>query len=155
MSKRTMPEVNAGSMADIAFLLLIFFLVSTTIQKDMGIARLLPEEIIDKPIVDIKHKNLFEVGINKHDELFVENNLMDLKDLRQATIDFVDNGGAVAESNEYCNHILSSIYTYLKLYGYAWFYFKLLEKYASCGFLIISYKVYNLSNLLQQRYQYI
>lgn len=104
MAKRSAPEVNAGSMADIAFLLLIFFLVTTTIEKDKGIQRQLPpnEDVVDPPI--IKQKNLFIVNVNKSDQLLVEEELMDLKDLRQAAIEFLDNGGAPAGSPEYCNY---------------------------------------------------
>ena len=103
MARRASPEVNAGSMADIAFLLLIFFLVTTTIEKDKGIARQLPPKIEDTPDVSIKQKNLFIVNVNKHDQLLVEEELMDLKDLRQAAIEFIDNGGAPSGSPEFCN----------------------------------------------------
>lgn len=103
MARRASPEVNAGSMADIAFLLLIFFLVTTTIEKDKGIARQLPPKIEDTPDVIIKQKNLFIVNVNKHDQLLVEEELMELKDLRQAAIDFIDNGGAQSGSPEFCN----------------------------------------------------
>ena len=88
------PEVNAGSMADIAFLLLIFFLVTTTIQTDQGINRKLPP--IDDTEQDpppIKEKNIFTVLINKNDQLLVDDRPMELSDLRQAAIDFLDNGG--------------------------------------------------------------
>ncbi|MAO10250.1 MAG: biopolymer transporter ExbD [Flavobacteriaceae bacterium] len=104
MARRATPEVNAGSMADIAFLLLIFFLVTTTIEKDKGIARQLPpdEEIQDPPI--IKQKNLFVVSVNKDDQLLVEDELMQVGDLRDAAIKFLDNGGAPAGSPEYCNY---------------------------------------------------
>ena len=105
MARRATPEVNAGSMADIAFLLLIFFLVTTTIEKDKGIARQLPpiEPPTEEPPI-IKEKNLFIVNVNKSDQLLVEDELMELKDLRLAAIEFLDNGGAVAGSPEYCSH---------------------------------------------------
>ncbi|MEM7085173.1 MAG: biopolymer transporter ExbD [Bacteroidota bacterium] len=104
MARRSTPEVNAGSMADIAFLLLIFFLVTTTIEKDKGIARQLPpiEDVEDPPI--IKQKNLFIVNVNRSDQLLVEEELMDIEDLRQAAIDFIDNGGAPAGSPEHCSY---------------------------------------------------
>ncbi|WP_396183873.1 ExbD/TolR family protein [Flavobacterium sp.] len=89
------PEVNAGSMADIAFLLLIFFLVTTTIQTDQGINRKLPPiDDTERPEDNlVKEKNIFTVLINRNDQLLVEDKLMDLKDLRQAAIKFLDNGG--------------------------------------------------------------
>ncbi|WP_313112131.1 ExbD/TolR family protein [Aequorivita sediminis] len=109
MARRATPEVNAGSMADIAFLLLIFFLVTTTIEKDSGIGRQLPpKEPPTDEQVKIKEKNLFIVNVNREDQLLVEENLMDLKDLRQAAIDFLDNGGAPAGSPEYCDYCKGS-----------------------------------------------
>lgn len=94
MGKRSAPEVNAGSMADIAFLLLIFFLVTTTIETDQGISRKLPpmdEVEVDPP--PIKEKNIFTVLVNRNDQLLVEDQLMELADLREAAVKFLDNGG--------------------------------------------------------------
>lgn len=93
MAKRAAPEVNAGSMADIAFLLLIFFLVTTTIETDTGISRKLPPmEESDEDVI-IKQKNIFTVLINGKNQLLVEDELMELKNLRKAAVDFLDNGG--------------------------------------------------------------
>ncbi|OSY88619.1 biopolymer transporter ExbD [Tenacibaculum holothuriorum] len=101
MARRENPEINAGSMADIAFLLLIFFLVTTTMDVDSGISKKLAE----KPPKDfvppiIKKKNIFEISINRNNDLFVEGEIMELKDLKQATIDFLDNGGGVGKVEE-------------------------------------------------------
>ena len=88
------PEVNAGSMADIAFLLLIFFLVTTTIETDAGLDRMLPPAEPPEDIdVVIKQKNIFTVNINKNGQLLVEEEIMDIKNLRAAAIAFLDNGG--------------------------------------------------------------
>ena len=100
---RKSPEVNAGSMADIAFLLLIFFLVTTTIETDSGINRKLPpmEELIDPPI--IKERNIFTVVVNKNNDILVEEKPMQLRDVRQAAVDFLDNGGGIGEEAcDYC-----------------------------------------------------
>ena len=107
MAKRSAPEVNAGSMADIAFLLLIFFLVTTTIETDRGISRKLPPipvEDIVPPV--IKQKNIFTVIVNRNNDLLVEDQLMDLKDLREAAVKFLDNGGGVGEEAcDYCQGV--------------------------------------------------
>ena len=103
MARRKSPEVNAGSMADIAFLLLNFFLVTTTIETDSGINRKLPpmEEQIDPPI--IRQKNIFTVVVNKNNQLLVEEELTDIKDLRNLAVDFLDNGGGSGEEAcDYC-----------------------------------------------------
>jgi hypothetical protein len=94
MARRETPEINAGSMADIAFLLLIFFLVTTTMNVDSGISKKLSE----KPPADyvppvIKERNIFEVNINRNNELLVEGERMDVKEIKDAAVKFIDNGG--------------------------------------------------------------
>ncbi|PWL39354.1 biopolymer transporter ExbD [Flagellimonas aquimarina] len=97
------PEVNAGSMADIAFLLLIFFLVTTTIETDVGLDRKLPPKDPTPPI-KVQEKNIFRVSLNKKNELLVENEIMSLENLKSATIDFLDNGGAPKGDGNYCDY---------------------------------------------------
>jgi biopolymer transport protein ExbD len=101
MARRENPEINAGSMADIAFLLLIFFLVTTTMNVDSGISKKLSE----KPPKDyvppkIKEKNIFVVVINRNNELLVENERMDIKDLKDEALKFIDNGGGIGNAGE-------------------------------------------------------
>ena len=103
MAKRSAPEVNAGSMADIAFLLLIFFLVTTTIETDSGISRKLPPIEESEEDVVIKQKNIFTVLLNGKDQLLVEDELMELEEIRAAAIEFLDNGGGKGEDGcDYC-----------------------------------------------------
>lgn len=105
MARRSTPEVNAGSMADIAFLLLIFFLVTTTIESDKGISRKLPpiEEDEQETESVVKERNIFEVVIDKEGELLVREETMDISELRQAALDFIDNGGGSGSAAcEYC-----------------------------------------------------
>ncbi|MCM4162634.1 MULTISPECIES: biopolymer transporter ExbD [unclassified Arenibacter] len=98
------PEVNAGSMADIAFLLLIFFLVTTTIETDAGLDRMLPPIEPPEEDVVIKQKNIFQVNINRDGQLLADDELTNIKDLRAKAIAFLDNGGAPSGTADYCNY---------------------------------------------------
>ncbi len=80
-------------MADIAFLLLIFFLVTTTMDTDAGLGRMLPplpkEDQPDPP--PIKERNVFIVLVNSYDKLFVENEPLELSQLREKAKEFIAN----------------------------------------------------------------
>ncbi len=91
--KSSAPEINAGSMADIAFLLLVFFLVTTTMDSEMGMMRKLPATLPpgtpDPPI--IKDRNVFVVLANSNDQLLVEGEFMDISELKAAAKEFIEN----------------------------------------------------------------
>ncbi len=97
---RESPEVNAGSMADIAFLLLIFFLVTTTIETDAGLNRMLPST---EETSTIRERNLLRVNLSASNELLVEGELLDIKDLRTKAIAFLDNGG-IGKGEGFCGY---------------------------------------------------
>lgn len=90
MSRRKLPEINAGSMADIAFLLLIFFLVTTTMDSDEGILRQLPPPVPeDQDPPDVKQRNVYVVLVNARDELLVEDKPMDISNLKDGAKEFL------------------------------------------------------------------
>lgn len=89
---RPLQEINAGSMADIAFLLLIFFLVTTTMDVDTGIGRRLPPPLTgDEKPPDINERNIFTVMVNSRDRLLIDNKPGDIRTLRQQTKEFLSN----------------------------------------------------------------
>jgi biopolymer transport protein ExbD len=93
MASRETPEVNGGSLADIAFLLLIFFLVTTTMDTDTGITRLLPPEPEDEQETEVKvnQRNVLVVLLNRSDLLMVGGEVMDRLALKEETVEFFTN----------------------------------------------------------------
>lgn len=92
---RKTPEIPSASMADIAFMLLIFFLVATTMDVDSGLERVLPQmppenqEQDDTP--PIKERNVFTVLIDANNRLMVEGELIRVEDLREKAKEFMTN----------------------------------------------------------------
>ena len=88
--KKKVPEINASSMADISFLLLIFFLVTTTMDTDSGITRRLPPPV-ENPDMDVKVKerNILNVMINKYAKLMVNGKPCDISELKDKTKIFI------------------------------------------------------------------
>ena len=92
--KRKTSEINSSSMADIAFLLLIFFLVTTSMSTSTGLSRRLPpplqpDQVI--PPVNVNKRNIFVVKVNSQNQLMVQGELMELQDLRQKAKEFIKN----------------------------------------------------------------
>lgn len=92
MARREIGEINAGSMADIAFLLLIFFLVTTTMEFDQGIAKTLPQKPpVDMPPVILLDRNVLTIQANFNDELLVDEEPAQITELKEKVVEFMTN----------------------------------------------------------------
>lgn len=93
--KRKVPDINSSSTADIAFLLLIFFLITTSMDTDRGLARLLPpppeDEKKDDNTDKIKERNILQVYLNKDDALMCGNEYISIDQLRDKAKEFIAN----------------------------------------------------------------
>lgn len=91
MGRKT-PEVNSGSMADISFLLLTFFLLTSSINTDQGISRKLPPPPDkDAPIPPVKERNVLQVLVNMSDQLMVNGEPGDISSLKDDAVKFLTN----------------------------------------------------------------
>lgn len=92
-NKRKVPQINSSSMADISFLLLIFFLVTTSMSVDKGLARRLPPPVLDQQesVIDVKERNVLIVLLNTNNQLMVAGKPFELKDLKEKTKEFIKN----------------------------------------------------------------
>ena len=97
-SKRKVPEVNSSSQADIAFSLLIFFLVATTMNVDTGLVRVLPpmpEDNVEQKEVEVKERNLYLVFVNGSGAIMAgtegKAQLVDIHNLTDLAKEFVQN----------------------------------------------------------------
>ena len=85
MKKRKLPPLGAGSMADVAFLLLVFFLIATTIETDAGLNLVLPPWTENETIQPVPEYNVLSIQLNALDDLYVEGEKVRLSDLNQRT----------------------------------------------------------------------
>lgn len=91
---RVMPEIPASSLADIAFLLLVFFLVVTTIDADSGIGLVLPpppEENVEPP--PIRERNMLKILVNASGMILINERPASIQDVKNRVMEFVDNNG--------------------------------------------------------------
>ena len=93
-AKKKVPEVNSSSTADIAFLLLVFFLCTTTMAVNKGLARRLPPPVPAEQKTEdlkVKERNVFVVLINSNDQLLVQGEYLDVANLKDKAKEFIKN----------------------------------------------------------------
>ncbi len=103
MGKKKVPEINGSSMADISFMLLIFFLTATTMESNTGLFRMLPpyQSQTEQQDVKVLDKDLYVVLVNKDDKLMVEKKPMNSRELRKSLKEFLMNMDNNLEDKKY------------------------------------------------------
>lgn len=109
--RREEPEINGSSLADIAFLLLIFFLVVTTIDVDAGIGLVLPPIPDDTPPPPVRERNLLNILVNAQGMVLLDEQPAAITEVRQRVKDFVDNPNNDPELSESPDDAIVSIKT--------------------------------------------
>lgn len=105
MGHRKIPEINAGSMADIAFLLLIFFLVTTTMDVDTGIVRKLPPppQPNQSDNIQMNERNVLVILVNKDNLVAIKGELIEVSELRDRVVEFFSNPSGNENLSEQMN----------------------------------------------------
>lgn len=96
--KKTDNEVNTSSTADIAFLLLVFFLVTTQIQSDKGITMMLPPKVDQE--ITVKERNVLNILVNSNNHLMIEDELKETRDIKVMAKKHITNNGVLENFSE-------------------------------------------------------
>jgi len=94
INKKKIPEINGGSLSDISFLMLTFFLLTTTMDTDRGLARMLPpisDEKVENPDMVVKERNVLPVLINYRNEVAVKGAPIHISQLKGIAKEFLEN----------------------------------------------------------------
>jgi len=105
--RREEPEINGSSLADIAFLLLIFFLVVTTIDVDAGIGLVLPPIPDDIEPPPVRERNLLNILVNAQGMVLLDEQPAAIAEVRQRVREFVDNPTTTRNSP---SHLMMQLY---------------------------------------------
>lgn len=92
--KRKMPGLNTSSTADISFMLLIFFLVTTSMDTDQGLGRTLPKPPEDDQLnneIKVKERNILNIRINKDNYVMIGEDYATLADVKERAKEFIQN----------------------------------------------------------------
>lgn len=111
MARKELPEINASSLADIAFLLLTFFLIATSMDKQEGIQRKLPDlnKNQDDIKIEVQQQNAIEFVANAYGQILYKEDPGDVrqinvKEVKDLVVKHVDNGGGVNAEGEQCTY---------------------------------------------------
>ena len=94
-NKRRIPQLNTTATADISFMLLIFFLVTTSMDSDKGMRRKLPPKDVQKEVqaVDVERENVLTIAITPENQILINDSVADDKQIAQQVTDFVSKRG--------------------------------------------------------------